>query len=132
MNEKLAWAFGGGFFLILGLFSFGEEKEAIALSVLLITLFIMTVYGQYKKSCSKKNDPEQSKWEQLGLIKNGKYPIFDHTLSSSYLKMYALPLGLGLRDFLDKQTQLEVLFNHPISINVNYINGRSLLEITLN
>lgn len=132
MDEKLAWAFAGGFFLILGLFRFGDAKDAIALAVILIALFIMTIYGQYKKGCSKKINREQNEWEQLGLTKNGKYPVLDTTLSSSHLKIYTIPLGLGLSDFLNKQTQLEAAFHHPISIRVDHINGRSLLAITLN
>lgn len=131
MDDKLAWAFSGGFFIIFMLFKYGERKDALSFTILLVVLLILAIYDQFKKSQPPKVNLEKCNWEQLGLVKNGKYPIFEPALSSSYLRVYSIPLGLGLQDFLDKQTQLETFFHHFIKINMNHVDEKSLLEVTL-
>lgn len=131
MDNKLAWGFTSGFFIIVMLFNYGEKRAAIGVGILLFFLFIFTFYIQFQKSQPPKVDPEKCNWEQLGLVKNGKYPVYESTRSSTYLKVYSIPLGLGLQDFLNRQTQLETFFHHLIQINVRHVAGKSLLEVTL-
>lgn len=131
MDTKLAWGFSSGFFIILMLFNYGEKRDAIGMAILLFSLFIFTLYIQFQKSRPPKIDSDKCKWEQLGLVKNGKYPVYESTRSSPQIEVYSIPLGLGLQDFLNKQTQLETFFHHPIQINVRHIAGESLLEVTL-
>lgn len=130
MNEKSAWAFCGGIFIAIALYQFGEKEASLYLAITLGILLTLILYKEFKKMYPKKPDPEQYKWEQLGLTKGGKYPILDPSQSSSRLKRYSIPLGLGLQDFLNKQTQLEAFFDHPIKIDVHYGSGKPLLEIT--
>ena len=130
MDQKFAWAFCGGIFIAMALYQFGEKDACLYLVITLGILSIVTLYKEFKKMYPQKPDPEQKKWEKLGLTKDGQYPILDISHSSPNVKLYSIPLGLGLQDFLNKQTQLEAFFDHYIALNVRYGFGKPLLEIT--